>query len=194
MIYNGFAFIGQMGSGKTEACKYITKLLGNLFNIEKVSFADEIKYLSKKYFNIHNKSDTTQEGFTGREVYQKIGMGFREIDRDVWCNMTEQIINNISQNDYCSLILIDDLRLENEVKTVRRNDLLIIGIEADEELRVDRIQKRDGILPTKKQLNHKSEIEAKKLIKENNYDYLINNNGSIEEFYKKIQEIMKGVL
>lgn len=162
------AFTGWAGSGKSEAAKYLELK----YNLKRLSFADGIKKIAYDIFNEKEKN---------RYLLQSIGDKMREIDEDVWVNHT---LNRINSAVCATGFVIDDLRRKNEFDALIKN-FHIFRIIADEDIRINRLIKRDGYCNVGL-LYNKSEkgCESIKLPE-------IENNGSIKEFYYKLDNVIK---
>ncbi len=163
------AFTGWAGSGKTEAAKY----LSHKYGFKRISFADGIKDIAFNIFGAKEKS---------RELLQQIGEKLREIDFDVWVKYTIKRMS-FFQDGY----VIDDLRRKNEFDALIKNNFYIFRIVADEDVRVKRLINRDGHCDKSLLYNESENGCANIELSE------IENNGSKEEFYKNLDNIMEKI-
>lgn len=170
------SFSGYKGSGKDLACDTIIK---NHKNSIKLSFADPLKKMThnvyQKLFNekidikefyTYQGKEKNRHGTSLRKLLQVIGTDIvREVDETYWLKIMEKNIQKlINQYDY---ILIPDTRFSNEIEMLKKYESQIVYI--------DRFEKSKDL--------HISESSIEKL----NYDKVINNKGSKEEFIDTIK-------
>ena len=135
------AFTGLRGSGKTTTCQIIKDILHDIRSVYHISFADflrdwvrnnfgeKITALSKtrilkdsSYDDIipiitDGNSFDLYTNLSPRELLINAGTFLRKINEDIFCIALEHEIKNIYlENPDNPLILIDDLRFENERK------------------------------------------------------------------------------
>ena len=162
------ALAGNMRSGKDTAADYIRR---QYFPTLKVfSFAEplyDILYMVQRTCRFELEKD--------RQFLQFLGDWGRQKNSKIWIDM---LIDKIKLEPYNIPIIITDARYLNELKEIERQNFVIIKIEADEDIRVARGASN---------LNHQSEKEIEFF---NNYDYIITNNDSFDEFYKQLDSIV----
>jgi hypothetical protein len=115
-------------------------------------------------------------GMTPRELLQKIGTdAMRDIVHpDFWViPARKKLIEHISKGQN---VIWSDVRMINEAEMVKEFDGKLI--------RIDR--KNAEVISSPK---HKSELE---LVGYNGWDAVVDNNGSIEELFLRVDELMKG--
>jgi hypothetical protein len=165
------AFAGKMGSGKDTAVKYLI----NNYKGKKFSFAEpiyDILYYSQKICGFPIEKD--------RKFLQMVGSDWaREKDVNVWINILLNKTNNNLHNYY-----ISDLRFDTEFEALRKNGWICIKI-----INKNTEINREG---TGKK-NHISETSLD-IIDDCEWDYIIENNDTIENFYKKLDLIYIGVI
>jgi len=171
-IYN---FSAKAGSGKDLACEIIKEYYGK-DKVCHMLFAKYIKGYAKDYFGWDGEEATKP-----RELLQKIGT---EIIRDKMENPNfhaNRLIEDIKiLSNYFDVFVVTDCRFENELKLLNlvfKKDVINIRIE-----RPDYDNKM-----TEEQKNHKSETS---LDGYDEWDFIIKNNGTLKEFYKKIKEVL----
>lgn len=159
------AFGCKLQSGKSTAVKYLIERYGG---IEK-SFAAplyNILYYAQETCGFKKEKD--------RKFLQYIGTEWaRSKDENIWANILINSITNEDRNVYVS-----DLRFKNEFNILKNNgfiNILIIRKHEFEELHQ----------------NHESENS---LNDEKNWDFIVHNDGSLEEFYNKLDAIIFSVL
>lgn len=129
------AFTGPRGVGKTAVAKELVENGKHEYVIE--SFASPIKNMLKAMGltgHFLNNPEGKQEpipwldGISGRELMQTLGTSWgRElVTNDVWLRvMNQQLIKYISTN---KIILIDDLRFDNEAEFIKSQGGYIISL------------------------------------------------------------------
>jgi dephospho-CoA kinase len=166
------ALTGWAGAGKTTVAQYLEQK----YRYKRISFADGIKDIAKKYFFVQEKN---------RKLLQQIGEKMREIDQDVWVKYT---LHRIEYIELDSPVVIDDLRRMNEFEALQRKGFIVIRIEANEDIRIDRLIKRDGFCDRTLLYNES----------ENGVAHLefpiIYNNGTLDELYRNIDKLMTNLL
>tara|TARA_Y100001958_G_C21230745_1_gene556462 strand:+ start:776 stop:1291 length:516 start_codon:yes stop_codon:yes gene_type:complete len=137
------AICGKMCSGKSTIANML-KEYDDRFEI--FSFANKIKVLANELFNMDLKNKD-------RSLMIAIGSKMREIDPDVWVNY---IIKETKDKEFC---IIDDLRFQNELDILEKNDWKIISLNISQELQIERIKNlyKDNYEDHFKNRNHLSE-------------------------------------
>tara|TARA_B100000949_G_C14270251_1_gene446975 strand:+ start:1301 stop:1882 length:582 start_codon:yes stop_codon:yes gene_type:complete len=187
---------GKYGSGKGELASMITDNMKG--DAVRLSFADPIKEIVRVLIGNKPKDYHIPEyNMTVAKLYQVIGTNmFRDmIHKDIWVDHLKKRwgeLNGSQDNNTIRwwpnnfILIIDDLRFQNEVDWIRSNDGKIIyvesiNIEREEESRKGRDNK------------HESENGIISL----DPDFIIRNNGSLdelEEHAKWICEEIEGVV
>lgn len=179
--------IGKAGSGKDTAADHLVSKYGFV----KIAFADPLKRSVQMVFNIDDETMYNREkreeplaewpGWSVRKLLQFVGTElFRNnIDEDIWVkNCASRSINN-------NLSVISDVRFKNEVGNFRT--ILNAKGRKIKFIKVERPNLVNGA-PSGIQ-NHASEAHVDEL----EYDYLIVNDGSLSDLYKKIDEIVEKI-
>lgn len=170
-------------------------------------------YLKQKGFNYVSISDAVREEARmrdlaiTREVLQNLGNLMREkYGNNYWAKKTLEKINK-NKN-----WIIDGIRNIGEVEELKKlPNFVLVGIDASEEIRLKRIERRNKSLEEgRKDSDPKNKEELKKVelrdrgFKEPEYgqqvlkclglaDFQIINDSSLEDFYKKIDEILEKI-
>lgn len=181
------ASVGYPGAGKSTISDWMRKR-----NIPVVSMGDILRNRFdqadvdklKQELDCNNKSSLLGKWATNqRDKYGK----------DIVANWTCEYIENNVNSD---IVFVDGLRSKEElcVFTNKFETVEIIYIKAKSEKRLKRIQERsrDGEFSfTKKELRERDEREKKWGVKQlvDEADYIVKNNGAIDEFYQKIESI-----
>lgn len=166
------AVVGKMRSGKDTVA---SMLLDQGF--QTIAFADGITEIIKMYF---------PEALTGakpRTHYQHIGQQLRQLNPNVWVNYLDRRINEFTT---VNKIIITDCRQTNEAEYLKKNGFMIIKVEADEELRIERM-KQAGEIVTPEQLHHDTEKQVDLIVP----DYVIDNNSTQEQLAKGVEEMLQ---
>ena len=164
---NKIAIIGKICSGKSFLANYLVEN----YNFKKYSFADPLKKIAKEYYNMKNKD---------RILLQDLAEKMKEIDKNVFVNY---LVNKIDKEEN---VVIDDLRFENELLELKKNNFTIIKLKINRTNQLNRYcklyNKRDI-----NRLNHDSEIEMEFLDKDL-IDYELESN---EYLLDEMDKIMK---
>ena len=188
------AFSGKAQAGKTESAKILEELVKkDGLRFEKISFATPLKEIAKKYFGWDgSKQDiiigldsnrqfeqdgsgnTTYKGLQqdrGRQLLINIGMKFREIRPTIWIDLAYQEIQRIDAETPEGIVFcMDDVRFKNELYALGhyQNARFIRVIRENEQLSIDDISEKD--------------------LDDVTFENVINNNGSIEQLAKSVEE------
>jgi len=153
------AFTGKYQSGKTTCANFIQ-------NTIKLSFAKPVKDIAKRQFGWDGQKDDR-----GRKLLQLIGTDVgREYNPNIWVEKMEQEFEN-KEYWHTNIIIIDDLRFNNEAELIKKWEGIIIEI----------------IRPGYNGDNHKSEQGIDKIF----INYTIENDGTIEELKNKVFTIIE---
>lgn len=177
-------FTGSIGYGKTTASNYL-KNRGD--DWESYAFADPLKQIAIIMGFDHKDVYGTQKdklkinpdiGVSGREFMQKFGT---EIGRDIlpevipnmnikngtlWTNIYKKKRSTTKKN-----MIIEDVRFINEVNAIKETQGIIIKIIKSTDINI---------------CSHMSEMG----IDDEYCDFIINNNGSKDKFFKQIDDIV----
>ena len=160
---------GKARSGKDTAADVILKK----YNGIPFAFADDVKKIAYNHFGWHGEKDEL-----GRKLLQDIGTTGRNYNRDLWANKTVDMIQEWSlQSSGNQLAVVTDTRYPNEIQRIKHEFTDVVTIRIT----------RDSV----EKLKHPSETA---LDQWTDWDYLVGNNGSLEEFQEKILEIMEGII
>lgn len=163
------AVSGKARSGKDTTCDY---LIDKINNITKLTFATPLYdclYSCQDILELDRKKD--------RNFLQTVGDWARNINIDIFANIAEHKIQRLSN------IIVSDLRFPNEYEMLKRNNFILIRVHRDTDESVE------GSLNNLQQ-QHQSEV----LLDNHEFDYYINNDGTIEELYKKIDNIIEEII
>lgn len=114
---------GKMCSGKSTLANYLKEKNNALYI---TSFAYKLKEIAKDLFDMQQKD---------RQLLIQIGKKMREIEPNVWINATIREANK-HQN-----VIIDDIRYENELLTLKKEKWILIKLKISKNLQIQRIKK-----------------------------------------------------
>jgi hypothetical protein len=160
------AFGYKMGTGKDVCVKYLINKYGGM----QIRFADaiyDILNYAQKRCGIEQKKD--------RKFLQLVGTEWgRSIDNDIWIKVA---LKNQQKdcNIYCS-----DLRFKNEFDALKNDGFIMVKLIRN---KINQNRKGNG------SCNHISENELDEY-EDYKWDYVILNNGNLEELYDKLDIIV----
>ena len=126
---NGIALFEKMGSGKSTTAK---ELFNHFKSVDTAnypviySFGTGVKRCAKEYF------DTESPQKKDRDLLINIGMGMRNIRKDVWIEYLSRAM--IKDSKRCSHLklkhipIVDDLRFVNEYDFLKENNFTIVKV------------------------------------------------------------------
>jgi len=171
-------FMGEIGSGKDTAADYLVAK-----GYIKIAFADSLKKACKEIFSFEDHQlygtqkqketpDPRWENVTPRKIIQHFGT---ECMRDVMCKIMPEMDKGIWVKSLEMKLQPDvdyavcDTRFFNEAAMIKRRGGIVIKL----------VRYRDTEASI---ASHSSETEMSKIP----FDYLIDNNGTLEELYSAI--------
>ena len=107
---------------------------------------------------------------------------------DIWVKIVENELNKLIEQNTEQRIVISDCRFENEINMILRLGGKIIQVHREPPYWF--YDYRNGEEPHNIKLIHRSEIEWIRCYR----DYDIENNGTMEELYEKIAQVIKYIL
>lgn len=172
-----FTMSGKAGCGKDTIAEMI-KIYCKSINLEPFSlaFADQLKDHCRRNFGYVDKEKD-------RHILQEFGQKIRDLEPDFWALQVYHTIDRLK--DMFDVFVITDCRYENEKNLFPYNLCYpIFNIYV----------KRDIESPlTKEEYEHESESMAEHF-DESEYHYVIDNNGSLEDTYKQVIQIVNDAL
>ena len=175
------ALTGRMRVGKDALAEYAIEKYG----FTRFAFGDGIKESCFKMF-----PDKMKKG-KNRSILQKFGQLMRyEFDENVWINYCFNQINadakKRKESKFSTLnAIITDLRQPNEYQKCKEEGFVIIKVHTDDDIRLERMNAK-GDNFTMDDLQHDTESHIDGFYA----DYIIYNNGTIEEMIGQFNEIM----
>lgn len=178
------ALTGEIRSGKDTVAEYIQEKYGS--NMHKLYFAEGIETIIKTYFpEAYHGNDKP------RKHFQDIGQFMRTINPDVWVNQVAFQYEKARENWNTGDFICTDLRQPNEYEWLKKNDFIVIKVETEPEIRIERM-KASGDKFDMQSLIHPVELQIRSLP----CDYLITNNTSITDLFEQVDNViaeLKGV-
>ena len=172
------AVAGQLRAGKDTVADILQEQLEGGFTVYR--FADGITEIIQHYF--------PQAWLAGkpRGHYQVIGQSLRQLDEDVWVRFLH---SKRQQAPLYENQLITDLRQPNEVIYCKQQKFKVIKVVAEEAVRQQRAE-LSGDMWFPYQMQHPTEIAVESIAP----DYLIENNGSMDELVTKVTAVYQQIL
>ena len=166
---NIYLIIGKAGSGKN----YVANLLKEQLNNSVITGLSKYIKLFALELGIWDGNDNNKP----RTFLQTTGDKLRAVDENI---LSKRMLEDIKIYEMLDIknVIISDVRLINEINYLKKSNYNIITIKVNS-------TKNNRIL-TNEETKHITETELDNYI---DYDYLIENNESINE---QIEEILKG--
>jgi len=171
--------------GKDTAAEYWEKKFPG--TVKRVAFADKLKQVCMLLFDLSYEqcygSKEIKEtidprwGMSPREILQKVGEGMRKIYPDIWVDTVFYTTIPDHQKDGYDFFVISDVRYPNEGDKVHKEDGTLIKVLRD----------AGGV---EVGADHSSETAMKDYT---NFDFIINNNGSFEEYFETLDKLMEQI-
>jgi len=171
---------GEIASGKGTVAEYIkNNYRGSLYRFSTIlrDILDRL-YLKQSRENMQKLSTAMRENY-GQDLFSKV------LNKDI-------------KNDSAEIIVIDGIRRESDIKCLKKMDeFKLVYIEVDIKTRHRRITNREENSDDKNKSfeqfskDHSGEAEAQIKGLKNIADEVIDNNGSLDELYKQVDEILK---
>lgn len=174
--------VAEAGGGKDFLAEYAVEKYG----YTRYAFATHVNNVSRKWF-----PDLYGDGKEKpRWLLQAVGTKFREIDEDVWIKLMFNDIDKEAKSrskyrEIQEFIVITDCRMPNEYQALRERGFKFIRIKVDEEIRKQRLINR-GDKFTEKDMKHHTESFYDQF----ECEYTITNNGTQEEVYMQLDEVL----
>lgn len=174
---------GKAGSGKSVVAE---KLVAKLTDIPSMTvlpygFADPIKYIAKAYFGWDEEKDER-----GRRLLQKIGADGREYDQDIWVKHFLNQLDKRAEMFPFNFAVISDWRFPNEYAFLLKNPLIDVVTV--------RVFGRGGLDGQNAlDISENSLPEVSKESSSWNYDFVVDNSGTLEELDSKVDKILSSI-
>jgi hypothetical protein len=184
MLVIGLGATAQVG--KDTAATYLEKKYPGRF--KRVAFADKLKQITMDLFGLSweqcygpqeiKEAIDPRYGKSPRKIMQEVGEKMREIYPDIWVDTVFHTTIPKHEKEGYDCFAASDMRYPNEADGIRRR----FGFA----VRVD----RDGV-GVEVGKEHSSETALKDY---KYFDFTIDNNGSFEEFYTRVDEMMEKIV
>ncbi len=175
-----FTFTGAAGSGKdTAATMLVEHLRKNNVKVMEFAYADFLKAICARNFGY---DDSDKEN--GRVILQTFGTDIvRALDPIIWVETVFSMIDVL--RDIYDIFVITDARFENELQPHPwRIGYPIFNIMVKRDVKKDRL-KEDAQNHVSEELGNSTDLSR--------FHYVIDNNGTIEDLQKKIEEVYSDV-
>ncbi|MED4841562.1 hypothetical protein P9695_14915 [Weizmannia sp. CD-2023] len=172
----GIALTAEMRSGKDT----IGKILIEEYGFKRYAFGDGIVEICKQLF---------PHMFTGtkpRKLLQEFGQEQVARHRTVWIDYMFAKMQTDGIDPQKDNIVITDLRQPHEYKALVDCGFYVVRVNASLETRIERMLK-NGELVSPEILEHNTE----KHIRNYKVDYEIDNNGTPEQLYENVKEMIR---
>lgn len=166
---------GKMGVGKSTGARLLVEMLANAdYNSSIECFAQGVKDSAFSCFGWDGNKDTG-----GRKLLQDIGNAGRKYNENIWVS---QLVNRIESNLYSfDVYIVDDWRFPNEKIFLENTNMFeILTIRLESMIRGDYLN--EDISETSLPSNDVTY-----------YDFIIYNDGSIEELREKLYTIVETI-
>jgi len=149
--YKGIIIFGAMGSGKDTLAAMLEERI----------FMSKIYKLGE---DIRGFVDKIMDGENNRSYYQDYGQMVRTtLIPDAWNRLCSYKIKRDIINDKLNFPIIADGRQVNEFEYWIERGFLTIGINTRQNIRIDRLEKRDGTCEVER-LTHGTELQAQYIV------------------------------
>lgn len=167
------ALIGGARTGKDTIAHYLSAVV----DFKRLAFGDALK---KQLFEVFPDLPPSPKP---RKAMIDFGQFCRTIDPLVWIKQLDQTAYNFEQAGYHNLV-ITDVRQQNEIDYCKANGYTIVKVVANASLCEERALEGGEIL----EVNNELDILA---LNFKDYDYLIENNGTVSNLYEQIDHILQ---
>lgn len=192
------AITGKANSGKNTLGKLLSEELNKRVDHKYtgsgtayIAFADPIKKMIRLMFpNLpkeylygpsHLRSEIIPGAFkdgeplTIRQLLMDLGTGIgRAYCEKIWLNAFDHEFNHYADND---VVIVTDVRFRNEFDHLKKLGFYQIKLLRDSHTKID----------------HSSEINQDS-IKDNEFDYIVHNNGTLEDLKKEVAKIVSNIV
>lgn len=131
---------------------------------------------AEDYYTYLNKYKTSEDNYwmSLREILVYVGTYVcqADINKNIFVNIVKNNINNISlRNEFLKYVIVTDIRFSHEINYIRKNNGITIQIVRDDVKALDNIAEHDL-----------DDIE--------DFDYVIENNGSYDDLFLQVWNIV----
>ena len=166
---------GKARVGKDTTADYITEQIKDKEKVCRVQVGQYIKYYAEKYFGWDGREETKP-----RTLLQELGTDIirNKIDSDFHIDRLVQDIKVLSY--FYDTFIVSDVRFPIEVEKLKNNFENVISIKV----------LRENEILTEKEKTHVTETA---LDNYNNFDYIIDNKGTLEDLKQRTIEILQEI-
>jgi len=164
------------------------------------------EYLKKKGFEHHSLSDALREEAAAKGIEPTrdnlINLG-NQLRKEFGAEYLAKKINKKIQASHLEDFVVDSIRNPHEIEELRKNrDFVLLAIDAPAELRFERLLKRGRLGDAATLEEFKKQEERENLKNDSNQqmdkcismaDKSIINDGALEQFHRKINELIKSI-
>lgn len=171
--------------GKDTAAEYLEKKYPG--RVKQVAFADKLKQVCMLLFGLsHEQCYGSREiketvdpryNLTPREIMQAVGEKMREVFPNIWVDTVFYTTIPKHQKEGFDCFVASDVRYPNEGDKIRDEAGALVKVLRD----------AGGVSVG---AEHSSETSMKNY---KNFDFVIENNGSFEEYYKRLDKLMEEI-
>ena len=156
---------GQMGAGKSTVANY----LRDNYGYSKLSLGAKI-HSECELYKMHDRNHMQKYGQMMREVFHQ----------NIWCDYVKHQSINTDK------VIIDDARQINEYNYFTDLGYLPIAVVADDNKRIERLNKRVNYAVDPNTFNHETEVQARACINKCEIK-IYNNSDDINELIEAIE-------
>lgn len=178
------AINGLLGSGKNELASIIKNEFSQ-YRFQIHAFADKLKHITSEITGSPLDDFYTQEGknvyledfgATNGEMLQKVGTALKAVDENIWVKHLMKKYNPDKNWIIC------DLRYYNELDACKEKGSILVNIQGDP---------KGTRANSLRDLKHSSETE---LLTFTNWDYVIDNNGSLDDLRNSAIDMVADIM
>lgn len=167
------ALIGGARTGKDTIAHYLMAIA----DFKRLAFGDALKNM------LYNVFTDLPPNPKPRQEMINFGQFCRTIDPYIWIKHLDQTAYNLQKAGFHNLV-ITDVRQQNEIDYCRANGYTVVKVVADASTCKSRALEGGEVLEVRNELD----ILA---LDFQDYDYLIENNGSVSDLYTQIDRILQ---
>lgn len=188
------AICGKANSGKNTLSKMLSRHMPTYRNVAKFAFADPIKEMihimfpniprNKLYGSSKFRSEAIPGAFkdgqplTIRQLLLDLGTGVgRSYQESIWLNNFDNRLEKAYKNPNNKMVIVTDVRFRNEFDHLKNKEFFMIKL----------YRNSDGPI-----INHVSETNQDSIL-DSEFDYVLDNNGSLKDLKNKVNEILSKV-
>jgi len=179
----GFGCTAQVG--KDTATEYLEKKYPG--RAKRVAFADKLKQVCMLLFDLSyeqcygskeiKETIDPRYGMSPREIMQKVGDGMRKVYPEIWVDTVFYTTIPAHQKEGYDLFVISDVRYPNEGDKIHAEEGTLVKV----------LRESGGV---EVGAEHSSETAMQDY---KNFDFIIDNNGSFDEYFEKIDKLMEEI-